>query len=187
MDVLAYIQYRPWANAWVDAAAISAIDTDRQYARKVYLKERNHLESLEEAYYSRSGEFLRSPADWDYCYPEDDDLSERKHRLIQSIVRPIREDARYTLGRAKDLLEEVRRITTEEDFTLRTRNFEIHRDFLLRTKIAIDHGLSAENDKVKYTRYAILDILAPVLDEEMQIYQDLLKALEIIEGSIDTH
>lgn len=115
-------------------------------------------------------------------------LSDKKRELIRSIVQPIWEDAKYTLGRARDLLEEVRRgITTEEDVTLRTRNFKIHRDFLLRIKSAINNGLSAENDAAKYTRCAILNIIDPVLEEQRQSYQDLLEALDIIDGPIDTH
>lgn len=116
-------------------------------------------------------------------------LSDKKRELVRSIVQPIWEDAKYTLGRARDLLEEVRRgIAIEENIALQMRrNFEIHRDFLLRTTIAIDNGLSAENDKVEYTRCAILNIIDPVLEEQRQSYQDLLEALDIIDGPIDTH
>ena len=116
-------------------------------------------------------------------------LSDKKRELVRSIVQPIWEDAKYTLGRARDLLEEVRRgIAIEENIALQMRrNFEIHRDFLLRTTIAIDNGLSAENDKVEYTRCAILNIIDPVLEEQRQSYQDLQEAFYSISGSTDTH
>ena len=116
-------------------------------------------------------------------------LSDKKRELVRSIVQPIWEDAKYTLGRARDLLEEVRRgIAIEENIALQMRrNFEIHRDFLLRTTIAINNGLSAENDAAKYTRCAILNIIDPVLEEQRQSYQDLQEAFYSISGSTDTH
>ncbi len=211
MDILSYIQYHPWADAETEAHAFEMETTLlREYRRALLIynrEERNQHHDLNTAYFNE--EFERAPCDWDWPHrkerypPEIRDwkrehrmrfdggqrLSDKKRELVRSIVQPIWEDAKYTLGRARDLLEEVRRgIAIEENIALQMRrNFEIHRDFLLRTTIAIDNGLSAENDKVEYTRCAILNIIDPVLEEQRQSYQDLQEAFYSISGSTDTH
>ncbi len=106
MDALSYIRYRPWADA-----CISAIDTDRiarRYARAVYLEEQDRLKELEATYFNGNGEFLRSPADWDYFFPEDYGLSARQRKLVRSTAELIRNDQRFTFGRIRDLLGKIR-------------------------------------------------------------------------------
>lgn len=106
MDALSYIRYRPWADA-----CISAIDTDRiarRYARAVYLEEQDRLKELEATYFNGNGEFLRSPADWDYFFPEDYGLSARQRKLVRSTAELIQNDQRFTFGRIRDLLGKIR-------------------------------------------------------------------------------
>jgi len=106
MDALSYIRYRPWADA-----CISAIDTDRiarRYARAVYREEQDRLKELEATYFNGNGEFLRSPADWDYFFPEDYGLSARQRKLVRSTAELIRNDQRFTFGRIRDLLGKIR-------------------------------------------------------------------------------
>jgi len=106
MDALSYIRYRPWADA-----CISAIDTDRiarRYARAVYREEQDRLKELEATYFNGNGEFLRSPADWDYFFPEDDGLSDRQRKMVRRIAKRVQKDARFTLARAQDLINEIR-------------------------------------------------------------------------------
>ena len=106
MDALSYIRYRPWADA-----CISAIDTDRiarRYARAVYREEQDRLKELEATYFNGNGEFLRSPADWDYFFPEDYGLSARQRKLVRSTAELIQNDQRFTFGRIRDLLGKIR-------------------------------------------------------------------------------
>lgn len=206
MDALSYIRYRPWADAeTLDRAFEMETLRWKEYrlALDIYNRERRDQHyDLDTSYFNE--EFKRTPWDWDWLYQEEryppeirdwkrkhrmrfdggQGLSDRKRSLIQSIVEPIWEDAKYTFGRAKDLLEEVRQGIAMKGNVIQTRNFMMHRDFLLRTIRAIDSGLSAETDAPQYTKAAIVSLLTPMMREQDRLYQDLLEALGIADRSI---
>ncbi len=200
MPITEYLRYHPWSDALtekkISQMCLELLELETR------LKDYCAFCALDDAYYNE--EFLRSPQYWDWVLPEEryppeirdwkrkhrmrfdggQGLSDRKRSLIQSIVEPIWEDAKYTFGRAKDLLEEVRQGIAMKGNVIQTRNFMMHRDFLLRTIRAIDSGLSAETDAPQYTKAAIVSLLTPMMREQDRLYQDLLEALGIADRSI---
>ncbi len=209
MDALSYIRYRPWADAETLDRAFEMEEIDWICLIQYFPSNNGFLREtfvwscvLERQYFDK--EFLRSPQCWDWVPPEEryppeirdwkrehrmrfdggQGLSDRKRELIQNIVQPIWEDARYTFGRSKDLLEEVQRGITIEGNVIQTRNFMMHRDFLLRIIRAIDSGLSAETDMPQHIRAAIVSLLTPMMREQDRLYQNLLEALGIVDRSI---
>lgn len=111
MDALSYIRYRPWVDAETKARAFEKegppCPVGRRYARAVYLEERARLKELETDYFNGSGVFIRLPEDWDYFFPEDDGLSDRQRKMVRRIAKRVQKDARFTLARAQDLINEI--------------------------------------------------------------------------------
>lgn len=162
----------------------------RQNARA---KEAQAFEELEDAYYS--GDFFRGPEDWDWILLEErfppeirtwkqeirrrfdggQGLSDRKRQLIQSIVEPIWEDAKFTFGRVQDLCEEIQQGTSNG--YSRTGHL-LHRGLLLRIKQSIDTGLADETDDPGCTRDTVHFILSQTMAKEKQLWQELSTVIE---------
>jgi hypothetical protein len=196
MDVIGYIRYRPHSKHAMIGMILDKerLRIERQSVREAQRQRSDELMKLGYAY--DDGEFLRSPEDWEWVLPEErfppeirdwkqecrrhldggQGLSEKKRELIRSIIRPIWEDAKFTYGRARDLLEEIRDGCPNAYDIEQARS--ILRDFFNRVSKSCHDRLIQETDAPAYTEYALRLILEPTFAEGQQLYKDIWNAIE---------